>query len=172
MIKRIFAALLVIVVAVAVTSCDEQAKKCKELTEALKAQDFDKVEKVCGELYDKLPDCKVETLGDMTVSYIAIVANNAMHGNQAETADAMRRAIACYDEAEKRDHDAATKMWIEMASQRNAQGVSINPIDIIDAFRAQLALYDATSSTQPEATDSAQVSAEEGEEIATAVSED
>ncbi len=144
MIKKILSMLMIAAVAVMAVSCaDEQEKKCKEIADALQQQDFTKVAEVCDGLYSQLPDCNIKTLGDMTLSYITLAAVGITQNDTEGTAEAMRRAVGCYDEAMKKDATKAQEMWQKIAGEKTPEGMSINPTEVIDVFRTSLASFDA-----------------------------
>lgn len=169
MIRKLITPLMIAIVAVMAASCaGDQDKACKQIAESLEKQDFAKVEEICNSLYDRLPDCTVKTLGDMTMSYITLAAVNIAHSDEAGTVDAMRHAVGTYDEAMKKDPTQAEKLWKKMAEEENEQGLSLNPTDIINVFKNQLAAYDAAASGMDQLADSIA----EAEIEATAVAED
>ncbi len=179
MIKKLFSTMLLAAVLVmGMSSCGsedkEQQRVCKEISEAMTAQKFDKVTELCGSLYERLPACSVKTLGDLTMSYITLSAVGIANSNEDQVVDCMRHAVDCYDEAMKKDPNAAKKLWDEMASKKNEQGLSINPTEIVEIFRQQLSAYDAATaaadSIQPSAE--SELASETALEVTEAVSQD
>ena len=82
-----------------VSCAKDQEKECQEITDAISRQDFEKVTNLCDNLYDRLPECSVKTLGDLTLSYITLAFVGATTGDQSATEQSMRRAVDCYDAA-------------------------------------------------------------------------
>lgn len=144
MIKRILIFMAVSGLLFLGVSCaQEQEKQCREITDAISSQDFDKVTNLCDKLYQKLPDCSVKTLGDLTLSYITLAFVGATTGNQTATEQSMRRAVDCYDEAMKKDPAEANALWEKMSAESGSLGQPINPSNIVETFRQTLGEYDA-----------------------------
>lgn len=121
----------------------EQEKECQEITDAISRQDFDKVTNLCDKLYDRLPECSVKTLGDLTLSYITLAFVGATTGNQTATEQSMRRAVDCYDAAMEKNPVEAKALWEKMSTESSSLGQSINPSNIVETFRQTLGEYDA-----------------------------
>ena len=171
MIKKILSAMMLVALAIIAVSCgNDHDKKTREITEALSTHNFEKVSQLCDELYDQLPDCSVNTLGDMTVSYITLAVVGSANNDEDATVDAMRRAVTCYDMAMKKDESVAKKMWTAMAAEKNDSGFSIDPTEVINMFRTNLAAYDSSASASIE-PDSIKTADELAVEEATALSE-
>lgn len=148
MIKRLISALASVAILFAAVGCSSseeqhQQRVCKEIADAMSNQEFDKVAKLSGSLYEKLPECSVKTLGDLTMSYITLSAVGIAENDEPAVVESMRKAIDCYDEAMKKNPTEANKLWDEMASKKNDQGFSINPTEIIEIFRQQISAYDS-----------------------------
>lgn len=126
-----------------VSCAQEQEKQCREITDAISNQDFDKVTNLCDKLYKKLPDCSVKTLGDLTLSYITLAFVGATTGNQTATEQSMRRAVDCYDAAMKKDPVEAGALWEKMSAESGSLGQPINPSNIVETFRQTLGEFDA-----------------------------
>lgn len=144
MIKRILLFMAVTGLLFLGVSCaQEQEKQCREITDAISNQDFDKVTNLCDKLYKKLPDCSVKTLGDLTLSYITLAFVGATTGNQTATEQSMRRAVDCYDAAMKKDPVEAGALWEKMSAESGSLGQPINPSNIVETFRQTLGEFDA-----------------------------
>ena len=144
MIKRILLFMAVTGLLFLGVSCaQEQEKQCREITNAISNQDFDKVTNLCDKLYKKLPDCSVKTLGDLTLSYITLAFVGATTGNQTATEQSMRRAVDCYDAAMKKDPVEAGALWEKMSAESGSLGQPINPSNIVETFRQTLGEFDA-----------------------------
>lgn len=144
MIKRILLFMAVTGLLFLGVSCaQEQEKQCREITDAISNQDFDKVTNLCDKLYKKLPDCSVKTLGDLTLSYITLAFVGATTGNQTATEQSMRWAVDCYDAAMKKDPVEAGALWEKMSAESGSLGQPINPSNIVETFRQTLGEFDA-----------------------------
>lgn len=151
MIKKLFSALAAAALIFAAGSCTssedkEQQSVCKEISAAMTQQDFKKVNELSTSLYNRLPECSVKTLGDLTMSYITLSAVGIANNDEPAVIESMHRAVDCYDEAMKKNPVEANKLWEEMASKKNDQGLSINPTEIIEIFRQQLVAYEMSLS--------------------------
>ena len=126
-----------------VSCAKDQERECQEITDAISRQDFEKVTNLCDNLYDRLPECSVKTLGDLTLSYITLAFVGATTGDQSATEQSMRRAVDCYDAAMDKNAGEATALWQKMSAESGSLGQSINPSDIVETFRQTLGEYDA-----------------------------
>lgn len=174
MIKKFISALASVAILFAVAGCSSseeqhQQRVCQEIADAMSNQEFDKVAKLSGSLYEKLPECSVKTLGDLTMSYITLSAVGIAENDEPTVVESMRKAIDCYDEAMKKNPTEANKLWDEMSSKKNDQGFSINPTEIIEIFRQQISAYDSQLMS---AVDSTAVSDETALDETVAISED
>ncbi|MDE5688004.1 MAG: hypothetical protein K2I18_05170 [Paramuribaculum sp.] len=144
MIRKIMSALGVAICALILASCAEtQEKTCKKIAEAFEKNDIAKATELCDKLYDRLPECTIQTLGDLTLSYFSLTVFNSSNSNEEETYAMMQRTVECYDAAMKKNPTEAKALWNKMNEESLEHGHPFDLPMIADAFRTQLTLQAA-----------------------------
>lgn len=155
MIRKILSAVGVIVCSLIIASCAEsQEKTCKKIAAAFEKNDIAEAAELCDKLYSQLPECSVQTLGDLTLSYFSLTVFNSSNANEEETYAMMQRTVDCYDAAMKKNPTEAKALWKKINDESLEHGHPFDLPVIADAFRTQIALQKALEKTDTALPDS------------------